>query len=113
MVKKAKKIRTQASTDEEISDECKKETKCGDCDITWTTPPKQTEIKPPENTVAVVVDVVDNRGAIRIFEKGGDKFVDGVGTEEKGNIVIVPWNSNWWFRASGSLQVGYVVKRSQ
>jgi hypothetical protein len=26
--------------------------------------------------------------------------------------VIVPWDSMWWFRASGSLRVGYIVKEN-
>jgi len=57
-------------------------------------PPKCTEINAPENTAAVVVVVVNNQRAIRIFEKGGDKRVDAVGMEEAGNRVIVPWDSN-------------------
>lgn len=63
--------------------------------------------------MAVVVDVVDKQGAIRIFEKGGDKRVGAVGTESAGNMVIVPWDSNWWLRASGSLKVGYIVEKSK
>lgn len=86
------------------------QTGCGDCEsIIWKTPSKGTRIDPPANTVAVVVDVVDNRGAIRIFEKEGEEYVDGVGTEETGNLVIVPWESSWWFRVSGSIRTGYVV----
>jgi hypothetical protein len=61
--------------------------------------------------VAVVVDVVNNRGAIRIFEKDDSSRVDAVGIEEAGYLVIVPWNSNWWFRASGSLDVGYIIEK--
>lgn len=61
--------------------------------------------------MAVVVDIVDKQGAIRIFEMGGDKRVDAVGTESAGNIVIVPWDSNWWFRALGSLKVGYIIEK--
>jgi hypothetical protein len=61
--------------------------------------------------VAVVVDLVKNVGAIRIFEKGGLKRVGHVGTEEAGNMVIVPWNSKLWFRALGSVKVGYIVEK--
>lgn len=103
------KVRTQTSTDGGLLEECKKETRCDNCDITWTTPSKGTRIDPPATTLAIVVDVVHSQGAIRIFEKSDDEYVDGVGTEEAGNRVIVPWKSNWWFRASGSLQVGYIV----
>lgn len=106
-----KKIRTQKSTDDGLLEDCENETACGDCEpITWTTPSKGTRIDPPANTFAVIVDVVYNRGAIRIFEKNDDKYVDGVGMEEAGNLMIVPWDNLWWFRASGSLRVGYIVK---
>jgi hypothetical protein len=65
--------------------------------------------------VAVVVDVVHNRGAIRIYDKkdgSSGEPIDGVGIESAGNVVIVPWDSDWWLRVSGSLQVGYIVERS-
>lgn len=62
--------------------------------------------------MAVVVDVVDKRGAVRVFEKDGDKRVVAVGTQDAGNMVIVPWDSKWWLRASGSVDVGYVVKKT-
>ncbi|KFX97011.1 hypothetical protein V490_02996 [Pseudogymnoascus sp. VKM F-3557] len=106
-----KKIRTQSSTDDEILKDCKNETTCGDCEpITWTAPLKGTRIDPPANTFAVVVDV-HNRGAMRIFEGNGNSYIDGVTVEEAGNLVIVPWDSGWWFRASGSLRVGYIVEK--
>jgi len=90
-------------------EECKNETACNECEpINWTTPSKGTRIDPPTNTLAVVVDVVNNRGAIRIFERKGDKYVDGVTMDDRGNMVIIPWDSNWWFRASGALRVGYI-----
>jgi hypothetical protein len=63
--------------------------------------------------VAVVVDVTNNKGAIRIFEKGGDNRVGAVTMEEAGNMVIVPWDSNWWFRASGALRVGYIEEEGE
>lgn len=85
------------------------QTDCGPCEpLEWTTPPKATRIDPPSNTVAVVVDLVHKQGAIRIFEKEDDTSVNIVGTEETGNRVIVPWESTWWFRVSGSLRVGYI-----
>jgi len=92
-------------------DKCKTEIGCGDCQpITWTTPPKGDRIDPPKNTVAVVIDVGSNRGAIRIYEEGGAR-VGAIGMEEEGNQVTVPWKNNWKIRASGSLQVGYIVEK--
>lgn len=104
-----RKIRAKSSTDDGIVEECKEELRCGDCEpICWSTPSKGLQISPPPNTVAVVVDVVRNRGAIRIFEKEGGEYVDGVGTEEEGYRIIVPWQNTWWFRASGVVELGYI-----
>lgn len=89
------------------------QTGCGDCEpITWTTPSKGTRIDPPAKTVAIVVNVIDNLGAIRIFEQEGDEYVNGVGTEEVGNLMIVPWDSKWWFRVSGFLRIGYIIVKN-
>lgn len=60
--------------------------------------------------MAVIVDVVNNRSAVRVFEKDSDKRVVAVGIQDAGNMVIVPWDTEWWLRASGSVDVGYVIK---
>jgi hypothetical protein len=57
--------------------------------------------------VAVVVDLIHSRGAIRIYENQGG-YVNGVGTEETGNQVIIPWDETWWFYVAGTLKVGIV-----
>jgi hypothetical protein len=87
---------------------------CGDCDptITWVTPEKGRKSTPPEATVVMVVDVRSSRGAIRIFESTSGEYIDGIGTEQEGNLVIVPWNSGWYYTAAGSLPVGYVVRKT-
>ena len=77
--------------------------KCGECKTEWVIPPKGVRTSPPSNTVAVVVDVRENNiGAIRIFETSSKKYVGGVGTEERGNLVIVSWNSAWYYSTAGS-----------
>lgn len=108
-----KKTRVQVSTDDELIEECKKETQCNDCErITWTNPSKGDEINPPANTAAIIVDLVRHRGAIRIFKKESDDYVSGVGLEDAGNFVIIPWESKWWLRPSGSLRIGYVTGKT-
>jgi hypothetical protein len=57
--------------------------------------------------VAVVVDLVSTRGAIRIYDQQGP-YINGVGTEEAGKRIIVPWDASWWFYVSGNLKVGLV-----
>lgn len=80
----------------------------GDCVIDQTTPAKGTRIVPPDNTRFIVVDMPENKGAIRIFDKKDDNYVGAVATEDAGYMIVVPWSSSWWFRASGSLTVGYI-----
>ena len=84
------------------------QTDCGNCDptITWTTPDRGGKTIPPENTVVIIVDVRSNRGAIRIFQKSSGEYLDGIGIEQAGNLVIVPWSSTWYISAAGSLRVG-------
>lgn len=108
----ATKITIKKSTDGELIDKCKSE--IGDCrSISWTYPPKGTRISPPEHTVAVVVDLTDSQGALRIFETETDKFVSMVGMEETGKQILVPWDSNWWLRISGQLHIGYLKNNGE
>lgn len=90
------------------------QTNCGDCDptINWITPVRVRITTPPENTVVIIVDVRSSRGAIRIFRKSDSGFVDAIGMQQVGNLVIVPWNGDWNFSAVGSLPVGYVMSRA-
>jgi len=114
---KVTKIRAASSTDDKLVKECEKKTNCGDCNptITWTTPSNKPTT-PPEDTVVIIVDVRSSRGAVRIFKQSGDdassdEYLDGIGTEQAGKLVIVPWDSGWYFSAAGSLPVGYVTRR--
>lgn len=112
MTKPIKKKRVQDSTDDGLIEKCKQETQRDDCDrITWTHPSKGEEIQPPADTLAVIVDVVQNRGAMRIFETQSGDYVSGVGLEDAGNFVIIPWETSWWLRPSGSLRIGYVTAK--
>ncbi|EED11919.1 hypothetical protein TSTA_110980 [Talaromyces stipitatus ATCC 10500] len=81
------------------------------CDITWETPSIGTRVLPPKDTVAIVVNLVDSPGAIRIFRD--EKYIDGVFIDDSAGsqeslYTIVLWKNGWWFRASGLPKVGYV-----
>jgi hypothetical protein len=40
--------------------------------------------------------VRDKAAAIKIFDANkNDEYIDGVGSEELGNLVVVPWQSHW------------------
>lgn len=51
---------------------------------------RSRRIEPPINTVAIVVDVPHNKGAVQIYNGAlGDTHVKTVGTEDAGFMVIV------------------------
>ena len=73
-------------------------------------PQRGCQTKPPASTAVVIIDVINNQGAIRVYEVTGGKYLSGVGTEYAGSMVIVPWNDGWDYYASGTVRVGYVAK---
>jgi len=107
----ATKITATGSTDAELIKECEKQTECGKCQpgIIWTNPPGGSQTTLDETTIAIIVDV-GNQGAIRIFKKSDEEYVDGVGTPRNGALVIVPWNKDWYYSAVGQLRVGHIRK---
>ena len=65
-----------------------------------------------ENTVAVVVDVRNNQGAIQIADKQSDDYVDGVGTEAAGKLVMIPWKKEWWYYCKGSTRLAHIEEKT-
>jgi len=90
------------------------QTNCGDCDpLEWMTPSNNVRMDPPQNTVALVVDVRGSQGAIRIANTQDNKYADEVGpVKEAGNLVMVTWKSNWWYYTIGSVRVAYIRRSS-
>ena len=43
-----------------------------------------------------------------IRKKKSGKYVGGVGIEEEGHQILVPWQERWRFRASAVVEVGYI-----
>ncbi|KAJ5161041.1 hypothetical protein N7492_006433 [Penicillium capsulatum] len=72
------------------------------------------QTSPPQNAVAVVVDISSTGGAIKIGEASdndlGVTAVGMVGTEDADGLVIVPWDSGWWYYTIGVITVRYIVK---
>jgi len=108
----AKKIKFQTASDPELLEACKKETGLSDCEspVWQTTSTPQIRSNFPENTVAVVVDVRQEVGALRIFENATGKYLDGIGIEEKGNMVMVTWETGWNYDTVGIVRLGYILK---
>ena len=74
-----------------------------------TEPP--TTIRPPENSVAIVVNISEHGGRIKFFETTNNKFVGNVSAEDFEMLVMVPLDSGWWYYSIGSLEVRYIVKK--
>jgi len=51
-----------------------------------------------------------SKGAIRIFEASNRRYLDGVGTELAGNLILIPWNDGWYYSVAGSLLLGFIVQ---
>ena len=49
-------------------------------------------------------------GAVGIFKDESD-FVDSVGTSERGNYVLVPWEKGWWYFCHGATRVAHIEKK--
>lgn len=90
------------------------QTDCGECEpLVWTTPSNDVRVNPPENTVAVVVDVRGGQGAINILNTENNKYVDKVGPiKGADNLVMVLWRSSWWYYAIGSVRVAHIGRKS-
>ena len=60
--------------------------------------------------MAVAVDRINRRGAIRVYDQEGT-YVGGVGPETPGDAIVIPWELNRWFYATGNLRVGLVFSK--
>ncbi|KAK6810581.1 hypothetical protein RU639_013672 [Aspergillus parasiticus] len=77
---KVRKIRVKDSVDSSVIEECKKEIHSTEYEIIeWFTSSKGAQLNPPPHTVAIVVDIISNQGAIRIFDKETGDYIDGIG----------------------------------
>jgi len=106
----ATKITTVESAGVKLAETCKDITKYDCAEPTWTTHQDGDDVTPPDGTVAIVVDLRNAWGSIRIYQKQSDDYVDMVGMDEKPNLVIVPWQGDWTYLCTGSPQVGCVMK---
>lgn len=79
------------------------QTNCGDCELlSWKVIKEHFKEEPPEDTIAMVFDVQGGQGAVSIIDKEKNKPVDDLGPTKDGkNILIVPWQSTWWYYTIG------------
>ena len=76
--------------------------------LDWTTPARNSRVEPPKDTVAIVVDVRSNKGAIEIGDKDSNKHIEHIGTEELGHTVVLLWKPSWFYGSRGTTRVAHV-----
>lgn len=129
MIETIAKIRAMASTDEALIEKIKNkvfaiyrisrlkhanmfQTDCDDCEfITWIPLSKTIRIDSSNNTIILVVDIVQNQNAVRIFENQKNTFVNDIETKNAEFIMIISWNTEWWLRISNSLWMNYIIDK--
>ncbi|CAG9954317.1 unnamed protein product [Clonostachys rosea f. rosea IK726] len=80
-----------------------------DCSkITWADCSDLQVIKPEDDVVAIVVDMPNSSGHIRIYNTESDERIDGVGDEAKKDKVIVVWEGGLKFVCYGACRVGFI-----
>jgi hypothetical protein len=53
----------------------------------------------------------NNVGAVLIHERRDGKYKGGVGTEDQGYMVMVPWSNDWYYYSIGSTRLAYIKKK--
>jgi len=110
-----RKIKIDADDDDEdekLMELCKRETGYDNCGTpNWIVPANRQHTVPPKNTLVIVVDIRNTRGAIVIHELEGGRYLDGVGVDSGGQLFMVPWEGEWYYRAIGTLRLGYIGKK--
>ncbi|KAK2734206.1 hypothetical protein CKAH01_18985 [Colletotrichum kahawae] len=104
-----KKIRTKKFSDRKLKQLCETQTGKG-CSIPeWHNLPDLYSTEPSEQTVALLVDMRNTDGVIYIHESNDD-YVDAVGSESEGHIVMIPWTAGLTFRCYGPCRIGYLME---
>jgi hypothetical protein len=87
------------------------QTGCEDCEGPIWIKPDGKHTTPPDRTVAIVVDMQTLVGAVLIHRRGDDAYIGGVGTEDKGHTMLVPWNQDWDYYSIGKTSLAYMKRR--
>ena len=70
-------------------------------------PPNSQDREAPKHALAMLFDVRDKRGTVRIFRSKDDYYLGGV-DHESGTIIMVPWNEDWNYSCVGKLRAAYI-----
>ncbi|KAK2778947.1 hypothetical protein CKAH01_11538 [Colletotrichum kahawae] len=85
-----KKLKSSASTIQQLVHECEKETQLRCSSFQWRDL-NNVRYDPVQRTVALLVDMRHAAGCAVYIHNESDEFVDMVGMESAGHVVIVPW----------------------
>jgi hypothetical protein len=70
-------------------------------------------VQPTNDVVAIVVDMRNASSNSLNIHDNNDEYVDKVGLDFKGSLVIVPWMTGLKFICYGSCKVGLVYENNQ
>jgi len=106
----ARKVRTKSSGDKSLRAKCEKESGVPSTNPRWTDGEDTDRVYPDEDTTAIIIDMRDVvSSAVQIFTKD-DEYIDMVGMDHKGYLVVVPWKSEWSYFCIGKCRVGYTKR---
>ncbi|KAH9427537.1 hypothetical protein MCOR02_012168 [Pyricularia oryzae] len=97
-------------TTENLTDDEIKERDSDYGELSWQDLQGHHVLKPPDNTVAIVVDHPDS-GRIDVFEEGAVKPIYIVGATDGQNLVFIKWQKGWSYLSRGNIRVGYIEKK--
>jgi len=97
----------------EVRHKCEEETEVSCLDPSWYDEPDTTRIRPPKDTVAIVVDMRNvTASSVQIFTTQ-DVYINEVDMDDRGFLVMVPWRSDWTYFCVGGCPVGIIRQRGK
>ncbi|KAK3934392.1 hypothetical protein QBC46DRAFT_218326, partial [Diplogelasinospora grovesii] len=75
---------------------------------TWKDYGDLSEVTPPNDTIAILVQVRNTSGVVYIYVTETDDYKDRVGQDYSGQTVIVPWKQGLKFVCYGTCRIGLV-----
>ncbi|KAK3362397.1 hypothetical protein B0T25DRAFT_5554 [Lasiosphaeria hispida] len=108
-----RKIRTKQSSDDKLVEKCERETGKRCKGLTWSAFGDLDVLQPSGDILAIVVDMrTASNNSLYIHDFNND-FIDKVGLDYKGSMVIVPWQEGLKFICYGSCDVGVVQAKQE
>ncbi|KAK1470188.1 hypothetical protein CCUS01_06573 [Colletotrichum cuscutae] len=103
-----RQIKSLASTSQELVHECERHTQQRCSNFEWRDF-RDAQYSPGRNTVILLVDMREAVGCAVYIHNERDGFVDMVGIENKGHVVLVPWEQGLKIVCYGQCTVAEII----